>query len=135
MSKSYDPRYKRLYYLNNRETILAYHKQKYQENKNSKKIYAWRSKIARIFKCGLKEAIIQYSRMLASQNGVCAICGKKETKVDRQNGVLSRLCVDHCHRTGNVRGLLCFRCNTNLGVVENFRTKADQYLTAKGRFE
>lgn len=52
----------------------------------------------------------QYKEMLASQGGVCATCG--ETDGDR------RLSVDHCHASGKVRGLLCFRCNSTLGKIE-----------------
>lgn len=47
-----------------------------------------------------------YDRMLDEQGGGCAICGKEPK--DR------RLHVDHCHETGIVRGLLCFRCNFGL---------------------
>ena len=47
-----------------------------------------------------------YEGMLQAQGGVCAICGKEP------NG--RRLAVDHCHKTGRVRGLLCFRCNFGL---------------------
>ena len=46
-----------------------------------------------------------YSRMLAAQSGCCAICGNPPKKGGR------RLNVDHNHRTGKVRGLLCHRCN------------------------
>ena len=48
-----------------------------------------------------------YEQILAEQSGVCAICAKPP------NG--SRLCVDHNHETGQVRGLLCYQCNTGLG--------------------
>ena len=47
-----------------------------------------------------------------SQGGVCAICGKFETHRRGQ-----RLCVDHDHETGQVRGLLCHHCNTALGLL------------------
>ena len=47
-----------------------------------------------------------YKEMLLRQNGVCAICGGKQKK--------NRLAVDHSHKTGKVRGLLCFRCNYGL---------------------
>lgn len=54
----------------------------------------------------------EYQRILLSQNGVCAICGKKETT---KGGVERSLCVDHDHVTGKNRELLCHRCNSGLG--------------------
>lgn len=50
-----------------------------------------------------------YQRLLAAQNGVCAICAG--TNGDR------RLCVDHDHNDGHVRGLLCGECNSGLGLL------------------
>ena len=35
----------------------------------------------------------------------------------------TRFCVDHCHTTGEVRGILCFRCNVELGLYENSKHK------------
>jgi len=57
----------------------------------------------------------EYLEIWNKQNGVCAICGQPETR--KTKGVLSMLCVDHDHKTGKIRGLLCFRCNTVLGKV------------------
>jgi hypothetical protein len=54
--------------------------------------------------------------MLAAQDGVCAICHKPETMV--RLGKVIRLAVDHDHGTGEVRGLLCYRCNRLLGNLE-----------------
>jgi hypothetical protein len=51
--------------------------------------------------------------MLQQQNGLCAICKKTET------GKTSNLCVDHCHKTGKVRGLLCNNCNKGLGLFKD----------------
>ena len=45
--------------------------------------------------------------MRHAHDGRCAICG-----------VAGDLNIDHCHRTGRVRGLLCASCNTFLGRVE-----------------
>ena len=45
----------------------------------------------------------QYNKLLAHQGGVCAIC--------RRPPKTMRLAVDHDHKTGQVRGLLCFFCN------------------------
>ena len=53
----------------------------------------------------------QYDDMLEAQGGVCAIC-------HRPSVTGKRLHVDHDHKTGRNRGLLCHHCNTALG---NFR--------------
>lgn len=55
----------------------------------------------------------KYDRMLQEQNGVCAICHQPESRT-RKN-IVTSLCVDHNHKTGKVRSLLCSRCNTGLG--------------------
>jgi hypothetical protein len=52
----------------------------------------------------------EYDGMLAAQGGVCKLCGKSPGTY--------RLAVDHCHRTGAVRALLCMGCNRSLGWVE-----------------
>jgi len=48
--------------------------------------------------------IDKYYKILKDQNNLCAICNEN-----------IRLCVDHCHDTGKIRGLLCNGCNTGLG--------------------
>ena len=58
-----------------------------------------------------------YDKMFEAQNGVCAICGKPETK-KTVTGVFYRLSVDHHHLTGQVRGLLCKRHNTAIGQFD-----------------
>lgn len=62
-----------------------------------------------------------YKAMLISQESKCAACDREVSLV-----------VDHDHQTGKVRGLLCIRCNTALGVVENQELfeKLQQYLEA-----
>lgn len=59
--------------------------------------------------------ISQYKQMLEAQNGVCAICEGTETSTAQQTKKLRPLAVDHCHATGQIRGLLCSRCNRALG--------------------
>lgn len=62
-----------------------------------------------------------YELMLKSQDNKCAICGKELTKP----------CIDHNHKTGKVRGILCRSCNTGLGLFQdNFELlrKAAVYL-------
>ena len=68
-----------------------------------------------------------YYEMLRVQGGLCAICRKPETA---SNKIMS---LDHCHTSGAVRGLLCHRCNSALGLflddVELLRN-AISYLEA-----
>lgn len=63
--------------------------------------------------------IEQYDQKLAVQNGVCAICNKEETQKGR-GGLVKYLAVDHDHKTGKIRGLLCARCNHRiLGYIKD----------------
>ena len=55
----------------------------------------------------------RYNEMLEAQRGCCAICGVPEAESRGRNP--GRLCVDHDHDTGVVRGLLCSPCNARLG--------------------
>lgn len=55
-----------------------------------------------------------YEVLLAAQGGVCAIC-----KTDRPRGAYNRFHVDHCHKTGRVRGLLCHSCNLGIGHLRD----------------
>lgn len=52
-------------------------------------------------------SLVEYEGLLAKQHGVCAICGHTDQHFS--------LAVDHCHGTGEIRGLLCSQCNRGLG--------------------
>jgi hypothetical protein len=67
----------------------------------------------------------QYNLMLSDQGGTCAICGVPP-------GEKRALAVDHCHKTGRVRALLCASCNVRLGAYESIRDQADAYLARYG---
>lgn len=56
---------------------------------------------------------VDYAALLERQGGACAICLTKPKK--------KRLAVDHCHKTGQVRGLLCGQCNFALGAFQDNR--------------
>jgi hypothetical protein len=64
-----------------------------------------------------------YNKMLIKQNESCKICGTHESKVARK-----RLHVDHDHNTGEIRGLLCSRCNGALGWYEKHRENIENYI-------
>jgi hypothetical protein len=57
----------------------------------------------------------KFELMLKNQNNVCAICKNNETRINKKLNLIKNLSVDHCHKTGKVRGLLCNNCNTSLG--------------------
>lgn len=71
----------------------------------------------------------QYKDLFESQSGVCAICNEPETS--RYKGKIRNLAVDHCHKTGIVRGLLCNKCNVGIGNLNDnieLLEKAIKYL-------
>ena len=57
-------------------------------------------------------AIDDFWALIAKQGGVCAICGLADWGTKRP-------CVDHDHVTGRIRGILCVRCNTAIGLLRD----------------
>ena len=71
----------------------------------------------------------RYADLFRSQNGACAICKNPETAT--RLGKVKALSVDHCHKSGAIRGLLCSDCNTGIGKLKDDPTilrSAIQYL-------
>jgi len=69
--------------------------------------------------------LTEYTEILKSQNYCCALCGLHESRSKRS------LSVDHCHKSGKIRGILCDRCNHGLGhFADNVEVmkKAIKYL-------
>lgn len=61
--------------------------------------------------------LADYQKMYVAQGGVCAACEQPETVM--RSGQSRWLCVDHCHTTGDIRGLLCVGCNTAVGYSKD----------------
>ena len=96
------------YYQKNKKSILLKQK-KWNRKKDLKKKF--------------NITLDQYGEMLNNQNGVCAICKRKNKKT---------LAVDHNHSTGRIRGLLCGNCNWAIGLfLEDIGilTSAIEYLS------
>ncbi len=75
-----------------------------------------------------------YKSIIKKQGGGCGLCGA--VVADRRSDTL---CVDHDHRTGAIRGLLCRTCNIVVGLIESrmqgrtamFAVKLVEYLNGK----
>lgn len=98
-SKEKRREWSKVYYSKNKETIL----------KNNKKYDTSKSRLKRLYNLEL----VDYNKMLIAQNNCCAICKIPKDKLRY------KLSVDHCHKTGKVRGLLCSSCNTALGLFKD----------------
>ena len=65
-----------------------------------------------------------YDRMLEEQDGCCAICKSPTT-----NSRSKYFMVDHDHDTGEVRGLLCHKCNVLIGHANDNKTILENAIT------
>lgn len=95
---------KRLYKQQNREKVNEHNRLFRMKNPELQKERDRRGHLRRKFGITLDE----YNALLKKQNGVCAICYRPE--------IGKELSVDHCHKTGRVRGLLCAQCNQAIGM-------------------
>ena len=78
-----------------------------------------------------EEAYNNFVELLEKQNNKCAICKLPEIMINPRTKELKNLAVDHCHKTGKVRGLLCVRCNHGIGNFKDneiFLEEALKYL-------
>jgi hypothetical protein len=69
--------------------------------------------------------IEEFRKMFEEQKNLCAICNQPETRIFTGRGAnagrmkVAKLCVDHCHSSGKIRGLLCHDCNTSIGKMKD----------------
>lgn len=112
------------YYERNRERILAdlkakyaslteeereVHRARHRARHQANKAEANRGRRDRYLKYTYGITLEQYEEIEAAQNGICAIC-------DEPCQTFKRLCVDHDHTTGKIRGLLCSKHNRAMGL-------------------
>jgi len=103
---------------NNPDKVRERHKKYAEKNKERCKQYYSNNKektFDRYLKNTYQITIEDYQLSLEKQSGLCAICKSKCVSG-------RRLAVDHNHTTGEVRGLLCCKCNRGLG---NFNDNLD----------
>jgi hypothetical protein len=69
-------------------------------------------------------------KMLIEQDYKCLICGRGPLQREGRGAFSAH--IDHCHSCGKVRGLLCKRCNTLLGMIESNEEMAAKILVFYG---
>ena len=106
---------------------IPYSKRAYSKNRGQYREHQLK------YKYGI--TIADYNLMLNRQGGTCAICNEKnftrQKATHNNKSVPMSLAVDHNHKTGKVRGLLCNGCNTSLGKFKDdpiLLEKAIKYL-------
>ena len=107
LNKDKELAYARQYRLDNMEYRKQYDKKR--RAAFPEKSRHW-SRIAGLRSYGLTPE--SYDAMFKSQSGACAIC-----RGQNLNG--ERLAVDHDHKTGTVRALLCQKCNKGIGLFND----------------
>jgi hypothetical protein len=129
--------YHREWYQENRGHDLAKKKSRREDPETRDHVLAGKKKSYALNKDGIRErqaerrgmsrrewnlqkmyglSLEDYDRLLAEQDGGCAVCGATESGTYRGNPFLH---VDHDHATGEIRGLLCGKCNRMLGQAED----------------
>lgn len=94
----------------NKQKRCTYGKSNYRKNRDGY-IRDWRLK--KDYNISLDE----YNKIFESQKGKCFICDLHQALMKY------KLCVDHDHKTGKVRGLLCRKCNSALGLFSDSKNK------------
>ena len=121
------PEYLKQYYKDNRDRIRAKTKKWQTDNKEKVSKSNFEYKLKNRYNITPKQLEVMYEE----QDNSCKICNihKDDTKIG--------LVVDHCHKTLEVRGLLCHSCNVSLGHLKDdteLLYKAIQYLKTNGKF-
>lgn len=120
---------KKRWAIKNRDKIILYKRKHYHDNRDKYLNIERERSYRKLYGIGIAE----YDAMLSAQNGCCAICGTD--KAGKAADQASRFfCIDHCHETGKIRGLLCVACNTRLGYLTWFEVNKEavaRYLSPK----
>ena len=114
---------KKTYRLKNLEKCRERNKKWYQNGgkewtKKYHNEYFKRPEVKEHYKNYMKEWYLKRREKLVGspKPSNCPVCGRKEFRNGRSKG---RICVDHCHKTGKIRGWLCDDCNVALGRVDD----------------
>lgn len=89
--------------------VLEKNRRAHAKPENKQKI--WENKLQ--YRYGITKS--DYDYLFKIQNGCCAIC--RTNNPSSKSKKHKYFSVDHCHQTGNIRGLLCASCNSAIGLL------------------
>ncbi len=95
--------YHHKYYIENKDSLRKQNHKYRLEHKSEMKDYQKKYHLKNKYDLSIEA----WTKLCNKQKGVCIICHRK-----------SKLVIDHDHKTGKIRGLLCIHCNMLLGIVE-----------------
>jgi len=116
----------RRYTQNNKEKVLAYRKEYRAKNRDKLVAISRAYRLSNPVKVRLSQEAsrikgkygithAEYMERIAAQDGKCEIC--KQLPSGKRSK--SKLHLDHCHTTGQLRGFICGTCNTGLGMAKD----------------
>ena len=70
----------------------------------------------------------EYLELFNAQDGRCACCGLQETTIDHRTQLPRMLAIDHNHKTGEIRSLLCAACNISFGWMNEDPERIEKLL-------
>jgi len=118
--------YQENWYQHNKEKTKLSNKQRYLKDPTRVKEYSkkWRAENSDQHRgmqlrykywpsSSWEEALLNYNKLFNDQNGLCACCTR------HQSSFVKLFAVDHNHKTGKVRGLLCDPCNKGIGLLQD----------------
>jgi len=103
------------YRLENKEKLDIKSKEWKIKNPDKVKKYQRITNLRREFNLEVED----YNKMYKEQNGKCFLCGEPETFYHPKHKKILMLSVDHCHKNGKIRKLLCRKCNNGLGLLKD----------------
>lgn len=131
-NRAYDKKYYAKWYKKNWKRVIAYTKEwqwnnpkkhdehvaKYRKSpkgklQKRKEREKYMQKYGQQYNKKFRIARKKYHKLLKKQKYRCGICKLKWNKGDK------RFCLDHCHKTGKIRGLLCTSCNSMIGFAKD----------------
>lgn len=114
--------------------VSAYRKRKRREGNGfeSERISNMRQRLKLVYKMSVET----YTQLIEDHGGLCAICRQPETRT--KNGRIKQIAIDHNHVTGEVRGVLCHKCNTGIACFKDDPVRIEaaiRYLVGEQRFK